>query len=81
MRQGDLSKLARVRVDIANPLDDLWTLDIKKSTATPPEEVRKKLSVVIEKLQKEVNLYKFIEQINKIASRKGVSVKESRGKS
>lgn len=48
MRQGDLSKLARVQVDIPNSLDDLWTLDIKKSTATPPEEVRKNLSVVIE---------------------------------
>ena len=28
----------------------MWTLDIKKSTATPPEEVRKNLSVVIEKI-------------------------------
>ena len=50
MRQGDLSKLARVQVDIPNPLDDLWTLDIKKSTASPPEEVRKNLSVIIEKI-------------------------------
>lgn len=50
MRQGDLSKLARVQVDIPNSLDDLWTLDIKKSTVTPPEEVRKNLSVVIEKI-------------------------------
>jgi len=50
MRQGDLSKLARVQVDIPNSLDDLWTLDIKKSEATPPEEVRKNLSVVIEKI-------------------------------
>ena len=40
MRQGDLSKLARVQVDIPNSLDDLWTLDIKKSTATPPEASR-----------------------------------------
>ncbi len=50
MRQGDLSKLARVQVDIPNSLDDLWTLDIKKSTATPPEEVRKNLSVVLKKI-------------------------------
>ena len=40
MRQGDLSKLARIRVDIPNTLDDLWTLDIKKSSALPPAEVR-----------------------------------------
>ena len=50
MRQGDLSKLARVQVDIPNSLDDLWTLDIKKSTAVPPEEVRQNLSVIIEKI-------------------------------
>lgn len=50
MRQGDLSKLARVQVDIPNSLDDLWTLDIKKSTAIPPEEVRKNLSNIIKKI-------------------------------
>ena len=50
MRQGDLSKLARVQVDIPNSLDDLWTLDIKKSTATPPEEVKKNLRIIIEKI-------------------------------
>jgi hypothetical protein len=35
MRQGELSKLARIQVDIPNDLDSLWTLDIKKSTAIP----------------------------------------------
>lgn len=47
MRQGDLSKLARIQVDIPNSLDDLWTLDIKKSSALPPAEVRKNLEVII----------------------------------
>ena len=50
MRQGDLSKLARVQVDIPNSLDDLWTLDIKKSIAIPPEEVRRNLSSIIKKI-------------------------------
>ena len=50
MRQGDLSKLARVQVDIPNSLDDLWTLDIKKSTATPPEDVKQNLAVIIGKI-------------------------------
>lgn len=50
MRQGDLTKLARVQVDIPNSLDDLWTLDIKKSTATPPEEVRINLKTIINKI-------------------------------
>ena len=50
MRQGDLSKLARIQVDIPNTLDDLWTLDIKKSTAIPPPELRKCLETVIQKI-------------------------------
>lgn len=50
MRQGDLSKLARVMVDIPNDLDDLWILDIKKSHAIPPAEVRQNLQVVIDRI-------------------------------
>ena len=50
MRKGELSKLARVQVDIPNSLDDLWTLDIKKSQAIPPEVVRKNLATIIDKI-------------------------------
>lgn len=50
MRQGDLSKLARIQVDIPNTLDELWTLDIKKSFALPPAEVRKNLEVIIDRI-------------------------------
>lgn len=50
MRQGDMSKLARVMVDIPNDLDDLWTLDIKKSHAVPPAEVRQNLQIVIDRI-------------------------------
>lgn len=48
MRKGDLSKLARIQVDIPNTLDQTWTLDIKKSSAYPPAEVRKNLEVFID---------------------------------
>lgn len=50
MSKGELSKLARVKVDIPNTLDNLWTLDIKKSVAIPPESVRKNLSNIIERI-------------------------------
>ena len=50
MRQGEMSKLARIRVDIPNDLDDLWTLDIKKSSAIPPAEVRVNLKSVVDSL-------------------------------
>jgi len=50
MRQEELTKLARVRVDIPNALDHLWHLDVKKSTASPPHEVRAGLAQVIEQI-------------------------------
>lgn len=50
MRQGECSKLARVQIDIPNELDTLWTLDIKKSTAIPPEIVRNNLAPIIQSL-------------------------------
>lgn len=43
VRMDEFSKLSRVRVDIPNSLDDLWTLDVKKSTAYPPDIVKTRL--------------------------------------
>jgi hypothetical protein len=50
MPQGELMKLARVRVDIPNTLDHLWSLDVKKSEAFPPEAVRTALRTFIEQI-------------------------------
>lgn len=50
-RKDELSKLARVRVDIPNTLDHLWTIDIKKSVAVPPEAVRVNLRRTIERIR------------------------------
>lgn len=47
IKMDEFSKLARVRVDIPNSLDDLWALDIKKSTAFPPEVVKTRLKQII----------------------------------
>jgi hypothetical protein len=47
IKMDEFSKLARVRVDIPNSLDDLWALDIKKSTAYPPEVVKARLKQII----------------------------------
>lgn len=49
-KQKELSKLARVQVDIPNTLDQLWTLDIKKAGAQPPEEVRTNLGRILGKI-------------------------------
>lgn len=46
----ELGKLARVRVDIPNSLDHLWSLDIKKAQASPPRIVRERLKSVSERM-------------------------------
>ncbi len=46
-RKTDLTKLCRVRVDIPNTLDELWTIDVKKSMAVPPEIVLRNLKRII----------------------------------
>jgi hypothetical protein len=43
-KKRDYSKLARIAVNFTNENDFNWHLDIKKSTASPPLEIRKELS-------------------------------------
>lgn len=49
-RKTELTKLARVRVDIPNGLDAVWKLDIKKASAQIPPTVRERLGRIIEPL-------------------------------
>jgi hypothetical protein len=59
--KDELAKLARVRVDIPNSLDNEWSLDIKKSRAVPPESVRRELRRLIERIvgqSKSVHTYR-----------------------
>ena len=39
-------KLTRVQVDIPNSFDELWSLDIKKSAAFPPDVIRSRLKEI-----------------------------------
>lgn len=79
-----LSKLARVRVDIpaSAELDKIWSLDVKKSSAFIPEELRESLRSVVERLgEKSSNVWRKRarkEQVNeeafwKRASKDGVA--------
>jgi hypothetical protein len=49
-RHLELSKLARVRIDIPNSLDADWKIDVKKASAQPPYAVRERLKRIIEPL-------------------------------
>ncbi len=50
-RQDDITKLARVQVDIPNTLDHLWTIDVRKSWAQPPEAVRRRLRGILGRIR------------------------------
>ena len=49
-RQTELTKLARVRIDMPNGLDADWKIDVKKASAQPPYQVRDRLRRIIETL-------------------------------
>ena len=44
----DKTKLSRIQIDIPNTLDSVWSLDIKKSRAIPPEKIRDDLKQILE---------------------------------
>lgn len=48
--QTELTKLARIRIDIPNSLDREWRIDIKKASAQLPPVVRQRLRRIIEPL-------------------------------
>ena len=50
IKKEELTKLIRVQIDIPNSLDHLWKIDVKKSHASPPENIRNELKQVIDKI-------------------------------
>lgn len=50
-KQEEITKLARVQIDIPNSLDHLWTIDVRKSRANPPEIVRSRMRQVVERIR------------------------------
>lgn len=49
-RQTELTKLARVRIDIPNGVDADWNIDVMKARAHPPYAVRERLRRLIERI-------------------------------
>lgn len=46
--KDELTKHARVKVDIPNTLDDIWALDVKKQTATIPNAIKRQLTKAVD---------------------------------
>lgn len=51
--KGEATKLARVRIDFPNALDEHWKIDIKKSKAVPPHQVKDKLRQIINRISEQ----------------------------
>lgn len=69
-RHEELTKSTRVRVDVPNALDHMWSLDIKKSAASPPALIRDRLRGLVPTLvrpSREANRYR-----GRIAQHKGI---------
>lgn len=47
-RKDELTKLARIKVDIPSTLDYMWNIDIKKSSASLPDIIKKNLYACID---------------------------------
>ncbi len=45
--RSEMNKLARVRVDIPASLDEMWMLDVKKSSATIPDRIKSKIKIAV----------------------------------
>ncbi len=47
-QRGELTKNARIRVDIPNSLDDIWSIDIKKQRAEIPKTILHSMKKMVE---------------------------------
>lgn len=65
-KKKDYSKLARIMVNFSNSNDFDWNLDIKKSTATPPIEIRRELAKHANiAIKKSAKIYNWRGQVNR----------------
>ena len=46
--RDELTKYARIKVDIPNTLDDIWGIDIKKQSAKIPASIKKRLTRAVD---------------------------------
>ena len=49
-RKQELTKLARIAIDIPNTMDAEWKIDVKKASAQPPPAVRRRLAQIVDRM-------------------------------
>lgn len=74
-KKREYSKLARIAINFPNANDFDWNLDIKKSTATPPIEIRKELRRIAKiAVMKSAKIYNWRGQKNISSEFRGQNV-------
>jgi len=65
--KGELTKHARIKVDISNALDDLWSIDIKKQHAKIPSIIKHRLTrAVDEAMNLAIRAQKYRGRVEKV---------------
>lgn len=60
LRDAELSRLARIRIDIPNTIDEFWKIDVKKSNAQIPSIIKEQLKqIIIRSVGKSEKVYKY----------------------
>jgi hypothetical protein len=74
-KKREYAKLARISIDFPNSADFDWNLDIKKSTATPPVNIRKDLSRIAKyACIKSAQIYNWRGQKKNVSNNEGQSL-------
>jgi Histidine kinase-, DNA gyrase B-, and HSP90-like ATPase len=48
----ETSRLARIRIDIPNTVDEDWRIDIRKAIARPPDAIRRRLQIIADDIRR-----------------------------
>lgn len=60
LRDDELKRLAKIQIDLPNSIDNLWSIDVKKSSAQIPSIIREPLKqIVIRAVGKSEMVYKY----------------------
>lgn len=60
LRENELNKLARIRVDLPNNIDNHWKIDVRKSSAQIPSAAKQQLKqIIVRAVGKSEKVYKY----------------------
>jgi len=71
-KKTDVTKLARVKIDLPNSEDFAWSIDVKKSQAVPPDNIKNELKRTIAKITSQATRI-YTKRGSKISNKDNIS--------